>query len=545
MTMRRAQKSTRRPVRRGIVLIIVLVLVAMVALAGFGFLADMTTEYEATKIENDRVQATQVMASAETLIVLLAGQQRQPADGLFEQRSAFFSEHEKYQGRILERARPDGQQLPTVSQEAAEDLAIQDSRWRFSILTRLPQPVSQADLILAGDGGDEYAEPLQYGLQNESGKLNLWQVREMERAVYGSGYRALMALPGMTTPIADAILDWCDDNDQPRNHGVEKEHYEQLKPPIHPRNDIPQSIEELLFVHEVTRELFYGLKQEQRDSVEEGTPTAWADLLTVHSAERNVDLWGQRRRNLNDGGHDRLAELEQHLSGFVSQELASFIALARTFGLTHYDPSDKVISLSELSQADVPEPGPHLHHIHSLADLIDARVPLGLPEDFANSRRTVVESPLRSDNIDTLRQFEDLEQRVTTRWDEVLRGGVNINDAPEPVLRAVIGDPGITARIIQERETVPEHERQSVLWLLRRRVMDGHRFRSIYRHITTGGDVYTGHIIVYRRTGGPFRIRKVTVDAANLPARRVDWVDLTEQGLPVSLIDLEQRMERR
>ena len=78
MTMRRAQKSTRRPVRRGIVLIIVLVLVAMVALAGFGFLADMTTEYEATKIENDRVQATQVMASAETLIVLLAGQQRQP-----------------------------------------------------------------------------------------------------------------------------------------------------------------------------------------------------------------------------------------------------------------------------------------------------------------------------------------------------------------------------------------------------------------------------------------------------------------------------------
>ena len=541
--MRSSLKTTGR--RRGIVLIIVLVLVAMVALAGFGFLADMSTEYEATKIENDRIQSTQVMASAETLMVLLAEQQRQPTSDHFEQRSAFFSEDEKYQGRILQRARKDGEQRPTVSVEAEGDIAVQDNQWRFSILRTLSDRPTQTDLIFAQDVGDEYAEPLQFGMQNESAKLNLWQVREMERAVYGSGYRALMALPGMTTPIADAILDWSDDNDQPRNHGVEKEHYERLKPPIRPRNDIPQSIEELLFVHEVTRKLFYGLTPEQRDSVEEGTPTAWADLLTVHSAERNVDPWGQRRRNLNDGGHDRLQELEQHLSGFVSQELASFIVLARTFGLTHHDPADKVATLSELTPDDVPEPGPHLHHLHSLADLIDARVPLGLAEDFADGRRTIVESPLRSDDLESLRQFEALEERVTTKWEEVLRGGVNINEASEPVLRAVIGDPGITARIIQERETVPEHEQSSVLWLLRRRVMDGHRFRSIYRQITTGGDVYTGHIIVYRRTGGPFRIRKVTVDAANLPARRVNWVDLTEQGLPVSLIDLEQRMERR
>ena len=33
--------------RRGVVLIVVLVLVVMVALAGFGFLAAMSTEYEA------------------------------------------------------------------------------------------------------------------------------------------------------------------------------------------------------------------------------------------------------------------------------------------------------------------------------------------------------------------------------------------------------------------------------------------------------------------------------------------------------------------
>ena len=152
--------------RRGIVLIIVLVLVAMVALAGFGFLADMSTEYEATKIENDRIQSTQVMASAETLMVLLAEQQRQPTSDQFEQRNAFFSEDEKYQGRILQRARKDGEQRPTVSLEAEGDIAVQDSQWRFSILRTLPDRPTKTDLIFAQDVGDEYAEPLQFGMQN-------------------------------------------------------------------------------------------------------------------------------------------------------------------------------------------------------------------------------------------------------------------------------------------------------------------------------------------------------------------------------------------
>ena len=45
--------------RRGVVLIVVLVLVVMIALAGFGFVVEMTTEYEATKINGDLLQAQQ------------------------------------------------------------------------------------------------------------------------------------------------------------------------------------------------------------------------------------------------------------------------------------------------------------------------------------------------------------------------------------------------------------------------------------------------------------------------------------------------------
>jgi type II secretory pathway component PulK len=54
--------------RRGVVLVVVLVIVAMVAFAGFSFVASMSTEYEAVKLDGGRMQSEQTLASAETLM---------------------------------------------------------------------------------------------------------------------------------------------------------------------------------------------------------------------------------------------------------------------------------------------------------------------------------------------------------------------------------------------------------------------------------------------------------------------------------------------
>ena len=154
-----------------------------------------------------------------------------------------------------------------------------------------------------------------------------------------------------------------------------------------------------------------------------------------------------------------------------------------------------------------------------------------------------MKSPLTLASPESIQQFRLLEERTTTALSNVLIGRININLASEPVLRALTGDPAIASRIIQQRMTLDATERSSTAWLLTRQISDLPMFRRIYSHITTRGDVHSAEIVVYRRTGGPFLRRKVTIDAANDPPRRVDWVDFTEQGLPVSLGELEQRFE--
>ncbi|HEX9190499.1 MAG TPA: hypothetical protein VF847_00275 [Candidatus Deferrimicrobiaceae bacterium] len=56
--------------------------------------------------------------------------------------------------------------------------------------------------------------------------------------------------------VRDAILDWRDDDDNPRPRGAEAPDYAQLPEPAHPRNGKLLSIEELRFVKGVPPELF-------------------------------------------------------------------------------------------------------------------------------------------------------------------------------------------------------------------------------------------------------------------------------------------------
>ena len=67
-----------------------------------------------------------------------------------------------------------------------------------------------------------------------------------------------MSLPGMTDEVADAILDWIDPDDTPRQFGAEAETYRTLGVPYSPRNGVPQCLEELLLVRGVTRDLLFG-----------------------------------------------------------------------------------------------------------------------------------------------------------------------------------------------------------------------------------------------------------------------------------------------
>jgi general secretion pathway protein K len=58
--------------------------------------------------------------------------------------------------------------------------------------------------------------------------------------------------------IADSIVDWRDDDDFHQPNGAESEYYEGLDRPYRAKNAAFDSVEELLLVRGVTRDIFYG-----------------------------------------------------------------------------------------------------------------------------------------------------------------------------------------------------------------------------------------------------------------------------------------------
>jgi general secretion pathway protein K len=58
--------------------------------------------------------------------------------------------------------------------------------------------------------------------------------------------------------LLDAILDWIDSDNDERDHGAEEGYYLSLAQPYSPRNAPIQSLEELLLVRGMTKDIFYG-----------------------------------------------------------------------------------------------------------------------------------------------------------------------------------------------------------------------------------------------------------------------------------------------
>ena len=521
--------------RNGVILIVVLVLVVMISFAGFAFMNRMATEYKATLMHGDMRQAYQTLASAESFLLHVAELQ----SGQPEPYNELLHDPRLFSSRMLR---------PPVASDLQSRVQYPSTpethHWRFSVVNKLPSRSNRrrAEDEIRDDG---QASPVRFGLQNESGKLHLGRVMLWDAESPGAGRSALTQIPGMTGEAADSILDWIDPDNEPREFGAEQEYYSQLDTPYTPRNGLPETLEELLFVKGVKRRIFYG-----KDAVpQQGgrTAKAWPELLTLYSAEPNQSRFGHDRIDLNSVVPGRQADVTNvswTALSVLPGNLVKFLLLARLYGIT-YPPvvvggSDSFLSAEGLqpevsieeiniSAAELPQ----LSEIGSLVDLVDSAVRLP-----AASGGQLVWSPLRSDSSEFQETMKLLEDQVTVNADDTIIGRININTAPEPVLRALIGDPGIASRIVSQRQMIESSERECTVWLLSRRILGLQTYRRIYGDITTRGAVHSGEIVVYRKSGGPFLRRRLTIDASRRPARRIHWVNLTDHGMSVQTSSL-------
>jgi general secretion pathway protein K len=139
--------------------------------------------------------------------------------------------------------------------------------------------------------GRVYPLPFEQGLCevriiSEGGKVNINRVSESRlRKIIGE-----LSLEGEKRDIVvDSILDWRDPDDFYRVNGAENDYYQSLKEPYYCKNGNLDSIEELLLVRGVTRDLFYG----KRGTTEEGSKVeriGLRDIFSIYAPGEQVDI---------------------------------------------------------------------------------------------------------------------------------------------------------------------------------------------------------------------------------------------------------------
>ena len=233
---------------------------------------------------------------------------------------------------------------------------------------------------------------------DEAGKLNINQASQSQ----------LLALPGMTEEIVDAILDWRDNDDDEREAGVETGYYRNLPYPYDCRNAPFKTIRELLLVRGVTPVLLYGedtnfnglLDYNERDgdaslppdNEDDELEQGWIAYLSCYSKDDDKDADGMDRINVNNAS---VEELERDL--MLSRAHAQWIVDNRGDGFD------------------------------SLADLITNN----------SSQESSEASGDRPAPLDIL-TYQQIIDRVTIVEGDNKPARVNINTAPEEVLVALM-----------------------------------------------------------------------------------------------------------
>lgn len=539
-------KRTRRADRGGFFLVLVLIVIAVATMAVYSFTDLMLAYDESAYLAGDLVQArVNVESGAEQVRLILS----QPP----ETRLDFGGTYNN----------PQMFQAITVAGGLDGNPAA-----NFSILA--------PDLTETGSLGG-----IRFGLQNESARLNINTLTVLEKnsaalmpvaALAGDEAEAmvsdniaislLMTLPGMTEDVADAILDWLDEDDETRALGAESDYYASLPTPYGCANGPIHSVEELLLVRGVAPTLLFGADanrngvidpdEQQRFGVSIETPGAlgWAAYLTVHGAEGNKRRDGTPRVKVNQ---DDLELLYDELVDALGDEaFASFIAAYRISGQStslvaavagdgggnRDEPAEPggPWSADLLDQVDLTGGGKVT--LTQILDLVDATVTVG-----SGDRARSYTSPFASDPISASVTMPILMDALTTQEVDVMPGRINLNECPAELLYGIplLSEETIEGLLQARQADSDDPNRNFETWPLVEGLVTIDEMRALTPLLTAGGDIYRAQIVGYYETKGASHRSEVVIDATSVNPKIVAWRDLSHLGRGFDLSVLGMR----
>ncbi len=516
--------SQKLKTRRGVVLVIVLVVISVLALSAFTFTELMLTHRHSAKLTGRQLQATALVESGVDSLrnyLMQTEAVRAEAGGHFDNPMIFQAQP------ILLGSRP-------------------SDRGNFTILA---------------PNYDEFGNlaSVRFGLQDESTRLNLNALPIIDAALPDGARSLLLALPGMTEDVADAILDWIDDNDEPRDFGLESDHYQQKTPPYSCKDGPLDSIEELLLVEGVTPDLLFGMDTNRNGVVDQHEMTQWEEMgmaaplqtdpitgasmelgwsgyLTLLSKERNLTRDGMPRINLNK---DDLELLYTELSEVFSTDIATFVVAYRQNGA--YD-GDEEGESGVSGELDFSRPGET--QLSQVLDLVGKKVQV----QFDGDDEPTVLAPVFPEDFGAMALYMSTLMDMCSTSDALfIPGRININQAPKVILMGIPGfDEEIVDAIIQERVMNPEDEMTaqataSETWLLTSAIVTMEQMRLLVPFINGGGDVYRAQIVGYFEDGGAAARAEVIIDSTEPVPRILSWRDISHlgRGYPMDVLGVQ------
>lgn len=491
--------------RRAMALILVLVVVVMLSLAGYTFTDLMLAEREAAMIHGRGAQARALADSGCELVRAMLAQPEETvreAGGLYDNPNQF-------QGVLV------------VDGELARD------RGRFAVLA----PALR----------DSLPYGTRFGLEDESTRLNLNVLLAIDQAVPEGARQVLLALPGMDEYVADAILDWIDSDDEPREFGAEIDYYSGLDPPYAPRNGPLHTVDELLLVRGVTPELLFGPDRNRNWSVDADEELlgpadvdnstgalnhGWAAYLTLYSQEANLRPDGRPKIDLNSTD---LEQLHADLAEVLGDDAATFICAYRIAGPYNSNvdtqPGQQVGG-RELDLSQQPRTT-----LQTVLDLIGARVRIQFRGD---TEPTLLDPVFPDDPIRMSVYLPVLMDHLAVNASPTIPGRININQCSAVVLYGIPGmDPEVAEQILNNRDAEPSDDqpnRRHETWILAEGLVTLDEMKSLIPFICARGSVYRAQVVGYFEEGGPSSRVEAVFDATSVPARLVFYRDLSHLG---------------
>lgn len=524
----------RRSRRGGFFLVIVLIVVAVATMAVYSFTELMLAYDESAYLAGDLVQArVNVESGIEAVRLVLSNPPESRIDfgGVYNNAQLF--------------------QAITITGGADGSPAS-----NFSIVA--------PDLTETGTLGG-----IRFGLQNESARLNLNALVVLEENGQGLttllaaagdettpdniAVSLLMALPGMTEDVADAILDWIDDDEETRPFGAESDYYTTLPTAYAAANAPLNSVEELLLVRGVTPTLLFGADvnrngvidpdEQQRFGIGIDTPGAlgWAAYLTVRGAEGSKRRDGTPRIDVNqddlEAMYDELTEAlgDATYSSFIvayriaGQSTSLLSANSASVDNSTDNQTDQAAdsaspwSTELLDQMDLTGGGGT--SLEQILDLVDATVTID-DQTYA--------SPFSSDlaSASLVVTMPLLMDALTTQNVDVLPGRINLNECPAELLYGIplLSEETIEAILESRTPQSDDPNRHFETWLLTEGLVTLDEMRQLTPLLTGGGDVYRAQVVGYFESSGASARVEAIIDATSVNPKIISWRDLGHLG---------------